>query len=357
LLDYYATPDVRELCHKAKQGDPVALNVIAETLSTRIGSSDTIVPTPNRNGEAGVVGDICRRISYITNCNIWDGLVGNKRESIYDAKKRGRPLTGEALGFALKTPPPSTALTIIDTIEDTGTTLDAALSLLPNAQSLTFAFVDKEVERTANNQYHISEHSQPLPALKMLTQIPNESVAFHFIRLVMRDLDKGHDAFLESCRSIYTQPKHAGLKTGLRGGFKAEFKLSPYTRDISWYHGSKHEFTHFDPDKMRNGDYQKGVYVTPSVYLANAYSQKGFVYEVKLKTPPLFMHEKIKALSELGTNATNEQRRKILDAPVIHHDDRGVRGIIGVVKNIDDISELHRINDPHILKELSKPKP
>lgn len=357
MLDYYATPEVRELCHKAKLGDPAALNAIAETLSAQIGPNDTIVPTPNRNGEPGVMGEICKQISALTNCHVWEGLVGNKRESNYAAKKRGAALSHHELGFTLKEPPPISALILIDTIEDTGTTLNAALSLLPNAQSLTFASVNKEAERLANQHYNISEHSQPLPAVKVLATIKDEGVAFHFIRLVMRDMISEQDKFIQACQSLYNYPSHAGLKHGLNGGFKGDLKLSPYNRDVTWYHGSKHEFTQFNPEKMRDGDYNKGAYVTPDFNLAKIYSNGGFVYEVTLKTPPLFMHEKIQALSELGPIATKEQRREILDAPTINHDDRGKRGIIGVVKNINDISELHQIHRPDDIKEQPNPKP
>ena len=159
MLDYYATPNVRELCHAVKQGDTQAVNQMAAALALHVTSNDVLTPVPNRQGEPGVIGYLCERIAERSGCKIWDGVRGKKRASHYDVKKSGRALKEEHLAFYLTDSLPS--LTgkhfVVDAIKDTGLTIRAATNLIPNAEPLIFAVVDKEEQALARTLLSASD--------------------------------------------------------------------------------------------------------------------------------------------------------------------------------------------------------
>lgn len=153
MFDYYEIPNVRKICHQAKQGDPAALEIIAQSLAVHVRPEDVVTPVPGRTGDPGIMMAVCQRVADIAECAVWDGIRGANRPSQYTAKKTQGGLNEAALGFYLQAPPP--ALTgqgrhlIIDTIQDTGLTLNAAINLLPGAEPHPYATVDKLAEQRA----------------------------------------------------------------------------------------------------------------------------------------------------------------------------------------------------------------
>lgn len=228
MLDYYATPHVRTLCHLAKQGDQDALLKIAEVLASRIGSNDVITPVPNRKGESGVMRVVCDHIARLTGCSVWDGIKGIARASQYESKKHGQTLSGSELGFSLTAPPPVVRdrHLVIDVIKDTGTTLNAALALLPDAKPLPFAVVDKLSEKNAHNRI---EQLGPLSTeglVSALTMCESENEAFSLVYKAVAAFPLAEDALIQQLKRQYPFTQHAGLRDGMSKGFISAFKLS-----------------------------------------------------------------------------------------------------------------------------------
>lgn len=234
MLDYYATPNVRELCHKAKYGDPEALLKIAEVLASNVGSNDTITPVPNRKGESGVMAIVCGHISRLTGCTVWDGLQGVVRPSQYEAKKKGAPLTIADLGLSLKGPPPPSTdrHLIVDIIQDTGTTLNAALTLLPKAKPLPFAVVDKQAELAAENNLRQLHWFEPENLIAALARSGSEREAFAFVYKAVQLHPSAESALIRQLQQQFPFTQHAGLKAGIQSLFSVAFDLRQAAADV-----------------------------------------------------------------------------------------------------------------------------
>lgn len=227
MLDYYATPNVRALCHQAKTGDPEALLKIAEVLALSVGSNDTITPVPNRQGESGVMAIVCGHIARLTGCTVWDGIRGVARHSQYESKKQGAPLSIADLGLSLKGRPPSTPdrHLIIDIIQDTGTTLTAALSLLPKARPLPFAVVDKQAELSAENSLRQLSSFDTESLVAAFTASRSEREAFAFVHKAVSMHPSAEPALVRQLQKQFPFTQHAGLRAGMVNGFSAHFDL------------------------------------------------------------------------------------------------------------------------------------
>jgi hypothetical protein len=234
MLDYYATPNVREICHGVKKGELAAILKMAETLSLGISENDIITPVPNRNGEPGVMLRVCKHISVLTGCKVWDGMRGNARASQYESKKKGVSLGRDDLGFKLTDVPPipSGRHFVVDTIKDTGTTLNAALELLGRAEQLSFAAVDKDVELQAQMLREGITKDDPDALLKALVGIDREDVAFAFVYQSVTKLPAIDGMLSAQLKKQFKNPIHAGLNLGIEKGFVSAFDITAPKREV-----------------------------------------------------------------------------------------------------------------------------
>ena len=91
---------------------------------------------------------LAKAISSYTHLPIVDALRGIERESQYDAKKRGRTLSGENMGFYRhKDLPSNRAPYLIDNVVDTGNTAKAAIRALGSGTVASFAMSDTLLQR------------------------------------------------------------------------------------------------------------------------------------------------------------------------------------------------------------------
>lgn len=229
MLDYYATPNVRELCHAVKQGDTQAVNQMAAALALHVTSNDVLTPVPNRQGEPGVIGHLCERIAERSGCTIWDGVRGKKRASHYDVKKSGRALKEEHLAFYLTDSLPS--LTgkhfVVDAIKDTGLTIRAATNLIPNAEPLIFAVVDKEEQALARTLLSASDINCNTSLALALSNIDDEGVAFSFVYQALQENESAEPALVDTLKSAFPRTTHAGLVGGVEKGFIRLYGIKP----------------------------------------------------------------------------------------------------------------------------------
>jgi hypothetical protein len=221
MLDYYATQSVRDVCHTLKKGDRSAAHLMAKVLSLNVSRGDVIVPTPNRDGVPGVMALVCDLIARNTGCTVWDGLRGDVRESVYDAKKRGVSTDDMSVAFRLNGKPPvaSGETFIVDGVWDTGTTLGAASSLLPGAKVLAFARVNKHSELDAERLIVNATPATIKANMKELALLGRDATAFSFVRLLIRERpdDAGH--IIAEAGKYFANSAHHGLKEGLAGEF------------------------------------------------------------------------------------------------------------------------------------------
>jgi hypothetical protein len=227
MFDYYETPKVRQFCHQVKKGSPAAVRAVAESLAVRINSNDIITPTPNRHGKPGVMLAVCEHISKITGCTVWDGVRGNARRSQYEAKKQGSGLELDDLGFYLKSQPPMAEgeHLIIDTIQDTGVTLQAVLTLLPSAVPNPFAVIDKEAEKNANALFENAVSLGDDFIVGAVSDISSPRTAFAYAYRAISCRPELEGALSDSLKRQFPSTDHAGLRDGLKHGFAKTFNL------------------------------------------------------------------------------------------------------------------------------------
>ena len=95
-------------------------------------------------------------VTGIPVCNV---LHGNDRESNYQAKKNGRPLTEAQLGFMQDRALPKGCIpVVVDNVVDTGVSAKAAIHAMGQGIVLTFAMTDvmmgQQEARIASKSIH-----------------------------------------------------------------------------------------------------------------------------------------------------------------------------------------------------------
>jgi len=144
VSDYYTdTGEARELAHKAKKGDPVAISKMAEEMAILVPKETTLIPVPSSLGKATITKELVDKIAEITGSKVADIVTGNKRASLYSLKKKGKSLSKDELGFKLSATVPKGKYMIVDTVLGTGTTMRAIKGILPNARILVHS-IDKQ---------------------------------------------------------------------------------------------------------------------------------------------------------------------------------------------------------------------
>ena len=227
MLDYYATPNVRELCHAVKQGKPEAIDEMAAALALHVTNDDVLTPVPNRHGEPGVIGLLCDRVAGLTGCKIWDGVRGRQRASHYETKKNGHSLKEDQLAFRLTDAVPIVTGKhfVVDAIKDTGLTINTAKMLLPNAEPLVFAVVDKEEQDLAYKLLSGCDVSCQAELSRVLSDIDNEGVAFSFVYHALHSNEKAEPTLVDTLKSAFPHATHAGLVRGVEYGFVQHYGI------------------------------------------------------------------------------------------------------------------------------------
>lgn len=227
MFDYYATPNVRDLCHGVKKGDKDAINVIAEFLALQVSADDVLSPVPDRNGVSGIMGLVCERVSELSGCSVWDGIRGAARKSQYESKKNGRSLSEGDLGFSLigDCPNKNGRHFIVDSIKDTGLTLNTAISLIEGSEPLVFANVDKEAQAQASRLLDSLPDSGINSILMGLKQIEKDSVAFFYLYQAISNNAEFDAVLTRELAERFNYSQHAGVRAAIAHGFVDEFNM------------------------------------------------------------------------------------------------------------------------------------
>lgn len=134
------------VCHKVKELDHDALEFAARNMAKIIPTRQAVlIPVPGHTGVSTNALQLAQAISSHSGIPVLDALRGRDRESNYQAKYAGHPLTEEQMGFRqVRALPPDVLPIIIDNCVDTGTSAKAAYHALGNkGVVLTFAMSDK----------------------------------------------------------------------------------------------------------------------------------------------------------------------------------------------------------------------
>lgn len=129
--------------HKLKEDDNEVIDYAARSISRLLPSNAVIIPMPGHKGEPDHTMKLARAIASYTRLPVLDALRGRERESQYEAKHHGRPLTESQMGFRRIVPLPSDRVPfILDNVVDTGTTAKAAVKALGGGNVVSYAMSD-----------------------------------------------------------------------------------------------------------------------------------------------------------------------------------------------------------------------
>lgn len=139
--------DVRVSCHLVKQGFVDVLDAIH--LAGALPERFVIVPVPGHDGTAATMLPLARcilaeAVKAGKKGVIRAVLVGNRRKSVYEAKKQGEPVKDTRFGFRLRYPVHDRRelemfadigyhVVLLDNVVDTGATAEAALKVVGKA--------------------------------------------------------------------------------------------------------------------------------------------------------------------------------------------------------------------------------
>ena len=119
--------------HELKEGDIAAIDFAARAISRLLPSNAVIIPMPGHKGKPDQTMHLARAIASR----------GRERESQYEAKHNGRPLTEAQMGFRkVATLPSDRVPYILDNVVDTGTTAKAAVKALGGGTVVSYAMSD-----------------------------------------------------------------------------------------------------------------------------------------------------------------------------------------------------------------------
>ncbi len=131
--DYYGEPGVQALHHAFKAGDPAAIEQVCAELAPYVPPDAVLVAMPDHTGRSRNTLELVRCLSSVTGRPWSAALVGDPRESLYEAKKRGGPLPEVRL--RVEGPVPRGRVVVVDHVLSTGTTARAALAAFPYGEA------------------------------------------------------------------------------------------------------------------------------------------------------------------------------------------------------------------------------
>ena len=126
----------RELCHRVKTSSLPSLREAASKLAEGIcfPAEGLLIPVPSHLGIATDTLLLCNELSSLTGLPVCDALISNGHDSLYLLKKAGSPLPDiPSMDFRLKAElPAGLRPLLVDNVISTGTTMKAALSVVPD---------------------------------------------------------------------------------------------------------------------------------------------------------------------------------------------------------------------------------
>lgn len=123
------------LCHQLKDNDAQAIDYCARQLAKMLPENAVIIPIPGHHGYADQTLHLARAISAHTNgsVSVANILKGKDRDSNYQAKKAGHPLSASQMGFRQVGILPQKRIPyLLDNCVDSGETAKAAFHALGN---------------------------------------------------------------------------------------------------------------------------------------------------------------------------------------------------------------------------------
>ena len=136
--------EAKQIAHGIKEGDISSIDLAAVEMVKLVKDGDILIPIPSRTGKATTSLALANRIAELAGKGkVADVLTGKERESLYNIKKEGKELPkASELEFVLKNQEVlngNNRVVFVDNVMGTGTTLEAAVELIPNATALVYA--------------------------------------------------------------------------------------------------------------------------------------------------------------------------------------------------------------------------
>lgn len=126
-------PEVREVAHGVKAGNPGAIRRAAAEMAPLVPDADVLVPVPSSTGDTTITRTLAEAIAAKTGARVADVLTGDARPSQYTTKASGSPeLLAPELRMRLREgqTAPTGRVFLVDNVIGTGNTFKAAQSAL-----------------------------------------------------------------------------------------------------------------------------------------------------------------------------------------------------------------------------------
>jgi hypothetical protein len=208
MLDYYATPNVRESYKEMLAGDKATIHAIAASIATQIDRDDVLIPVP---GDNGMMSEVCKMIAQQTGCQV--------RESL-----RYEPANGLILNELHNTHTSYNAV-IVGSVDGISRNLELAKKLLPRVQVKAFASVNAVASQTANKLMANIGQKSPFETLKELAFKGHDATAFSFTQLLIRDYPDRKKDIIREAAANFERTSHSAFSEGIKTGFDGDLAL------------------------------------------------------------------------------------------------------------------------------------
>jgi DNA repair protein RadC/predicted amidophosphoribosyltransferase len=176
----------KKLAHAVKNGDADAIDIMAKEMAVKVPENAVLIPMPSRSGKATNMKDLAEVISKISGAPVADVLTGKKRESLYEAKKKGETISADDLKMQLNGELPKGKIPIIiDNVLATGATFKAAKEAIPNAKIIVHSVDQVEAKKAIGqsvnelinkkNRYNKIPKRRKAMGTNLLNQIKQEA--------------------------------------------------------------------------------------------------------------------------------------------------------------------------------------
>jgi hypothetical protein len=209
MLDYYATPNIRESYKEMLAGNKATIHAVAASIATQIDRNDVLIPVP---GDNGIMSEVCKMIAQQTGCQVHDNL-------------RYEPANGLILNKLHNTHTPYNAV-IIGSVDGISRNLELAKKLLPRLQVKAFASVNTEAFQTANKLMANIGQKSPFETLKELALNGYDATAFFLTQLLIRDYPDRKKDIIREATANFESTSHSAFSEGLKTGFDDDLALT-----------------------------------------------------------------------------------------------------------------------------------
>jgi predicted amidophosphoribosyltransferase len=152
VADYYGTKGASELVHRVKNNDVAAIEIMARAMAVvameYLPVDSVLIPVPSHTGHATNTLRLAEQISQLTGLQVLDIVKGKKREPWYALKQQNnleKVITYEFFGFYLTDYTNDNEPVIVDTVRDTGCTINTIIKLFDKRPTtLIYAAVQKQ---------------------------------------------------------------------------------------------------------------------------------------------------------------------------------------------------------------------